>query len=238
MISRGALAALISDLGAEGDDTLTNAFRDPGLVKDMVIDHHRVLQAMVEHHTVLPLRFGAMFASDGGVEAALEAHREALVEALDRVDGANEWGIKIFIDRAVLGGRLGEASPTICAARERIAAASEGRAFFLRRKLEQIAADGIECAIGTCLADSLQSLLATARAAATLNTQPRAIHGRADEMVWNGAYLVARGSEEGFFACIAGLKRANGPSGLAYECTGPWPPSSFAQCHSGMGDEP
>ncbi len=238
MISRGGLAALISDLTRQEGNRIDDVFSDPALVKDMVLDHHRVLQSMVEQYTVLPLRFGAVFASDDSMAAALEAHRQALYEALERLDGAYEWGIKIFGDRTILLRRLREGSPTVRAAREQIAATSEGRAFFLRRKLEQISEEEIEHDIGRCIAASLQSLASTARAAATLKTQPRAIHGRADDMVWNGAYLVARDSEERFFECVAALKQANGPSGFDYECTGPWPPSSFAECRMGASDEP
>ena len=236
-ISRGGLAALISDLTPQGCDTIDDVLSNPDLVKDMALDHHRVLQSMVERYTILPLRFGAVFASDDSVATALEEHRAALCEALERVDGACEWGIKLFGDRAILRRGPGEESPTIRAAREQIAAATEGRAFFLRRKLEQIAEQEIEHAIGHCIADSLQLLRSTARAAATLKPQPPAIHGRADEMVWNGAYLVPRGGEDGFFECVAALKQTYGRSGFDYECTGPWPPSSFAECRLGANDE-
>ena len=237
-ISRGGLAALISDLTPQGGTTISDALRDPSVVKDMVLDHHRVLQSMVEQCTVLPLRFGAVFASDDSVEAELDAHREALCEALERIDGACEWGIKIFGDRAILRSRPAEESPAIRAARQQIAATTEGRAFFLRRKLEEIAEEEVERAIGHCIANSRRLLTSTARAAATLKTQPQAIHGRTDEMVWNGAYLVSKDREDRFFECIAALKQAHGPSGFDYECTGPWPPSSFADCRIGASDGP
>ena len=231
------LAALISDLTPQGANTIDDVLFNPDLVKDMVLDHHRVLQSIIDRCTVLPLRFGAVFASDGSVEAALEEHRAALCEALERVDGACEWGIKLFGDRAILRRGLAEQSQTIRAARENIDATTEGRAFFLRRKLEQIAEQEIGHAIGHCIADSRQLLLRAARATATLKAQPPAIHGRAGEMVWNGACLVERDGEDRFFGCVAALKQTYGPSGFDYECTGPWPPSSFAECRLGAGDE-
>ena len=238
MISRGGLAALISDLSRQESYRVDEVFGDPDLVKDMILAHHRVLESMVDQYTVLPLRFGAVFESDDSVAAALEAHRKPLSEALERIEGAYEWGIKIFSDRAVLLSRLREGSPAIRAAREAIAATSEGRAFFLRRKLERISEEEIDRVVGGCIVDSLQLLLSTARAAATLKTQPRAVHGRADDMVWNGAYLVARNGEERFFACFAALRRIYSAFGFDYECSGPWPPSSFAECPMGASDEP
>ncbi len=54
---------------------------------------------VVLERTVLPLRFGAVFSDDDGVATALAMHCDALWEALDRVDGAREWGVKIFVIR-------------------------------------------------------------------------------------------------------------------------------------------
>ena len=58
--------------------------------------------------------------------------------------------------------------------------------------------------------------------------QPAAVHGRADDMVWNNAYLVAKPAEERFFALIGELRKVHGPRGFHYEINGPWPPLSFA----------
>jgi len=229
-LSRGGLVALISAL-PEGDGPIEDALQDVERVKRMVLDHHRVLQAVVDRCTVLPLRFGTVFGSDAGVAAALESHQQGLQEALARVEGACEWGIKLFCDRAALQRRLEDESPTIRTARARIAATSQGRAFFLGRQLEQALADEADLAIDRCVADGRQALLSTARAEAVLKPQPPAIHGRAREMVWNGAFLVATADEDRFFDCIDALKRSHGPSGFDFECTGPWPASSFAECH-------
>lgn len=230
LVSRGGLSALISAL-PEGDGMIEDALKDVERVKQMVLDHHRVLQAVVDRCTVLPLRFGTVFGSDAGAAAALEAHRQELWEALARVEGACEWGIKLFCDRAALQHRLEDESPTICTARARIAATTQGRAFFLGRQLEQALADEADLAIDRCVANGRRSLLSTARAEAVLKPQAPAIHGRAREMVWNGAFLVATADEDRFFDCVDALKRRHGPSGFDFECTGPWPASSFAECH-------
>jgi hypothetical protein len=84
-----------------------------------------------------------------------------------------------------------------------------------------------EAIIGRII-DSRRLLSAAARATATLHIQPPAIHRRADEMVWNGAYLIARDREDGFFAVIDTLRDLSRPSGFDYELNGPWAPCSFA----------
>ena len=63
--------------------------------------------------------------------------------------------------------------------------------------------------------------------------QAAAVHGRADDMVWNGAYLVAKPDEERFFDLIEELRTVLGPRGFHYETSGPWPPFSFADYRLG-----
>jgi hypothetical protein len=66
-----------------------------------------------------------------------------------------------------------------------------------------------------------------------MKLQPAAVHGRADEMVWNNAFLVAKPDEERFFAVLDELRKVNRPFGFHYEINGPWPPFSFADYRLG-----
>jgi hypothetical protein len=235
VLACGRLAALISDLPAPADAAVDEVWRDPGGIEVMVLDHHRVLQSLAEDRTVLPLRFGAVFCDDGGVATALVQHRQALCEALERIDGAREWGVKFFCDHDVLDARPSRASDAVRAGEAQIEAASPGRAFFLRRQLEHRVGQDMREAIIRRIVDSHRLLSAAARMTATLHVQPPAVHRRTDEMVWNGAYLVARDREPGFFAVIDGLRDLSAQSGFDYDLNGPWPPSSFA--HLSLGND-
>jgi len=227
----GPLAALISDLPALAGAPLEEVWHDPDRIKGMILDHHRVLQSVADYRTVLPLRFGAVFSDDDRVATALVKHRQALWETLERVDGAREWGVKIFWGHDRLQPRLTRDSDA--GAQTQIEAASAGRAFFLRRQMEHRVGQDIREAIIGRIIDSRRLLSAAARATATLHIQPPAIHRRADEMVWNGAYLIARDREDGFFAVIDTLRDLSRPSGFDYELNGPWAPCSFADLSLG-----
>ena len=110
-VSCGELAAVISDVPQTEDGAIEDIWRDSERVKHMVLDHHRVLRAVANCCTVLPLRFGAVFSSDDRVAVMLGAQRRRLCEALERIDGAREWGIQVFCDRAALRARLGRRPP-------------------------------------------------------------------------------------------------------------------------------
>ena len=234
VLACGRLAALISDLPTAADAPLDEVWRDPGKIEGMVLDHHRVLQSLAEDRTVLPLRFGAVFCDGGGVATALAQHRQALCEALERIDGAREWGVKIFCDHDALYARPRQDSDAVRAGEAQIEAASPGRAFFLRRQLEHRVGQDMREEIIRRIVDSHRLLSAAARMTATLHVQPPTVHRRTDEMVWNGAYLVARDRERRFFAVIDGLRNLSAQSGFDYDLNGPWPPSSFA--HLSLGN--
>jgi hypothetical protein len=167
------------------------------------------------------------------VSDALHEHRQVLLEALERVEGAREWGVKIYCDRSVLHRHLGEESPAMLAAQSSLAAAAQGRAFFLHRRIAQLREEESQRAIAQCIEASRRRLGAVARAAAAMKLQPAGVHGRQGEMVWNGALLVAKPAEESFFAAIGELLLLYGAGGFRYEANGPWPPFSFADCRLG-----
>ena len=236
VLACGRLAALISGLPAPADTALGDVWHDPDRIKTMILDHHRVLQSVIEGRTVLPLRFGAVFSDDDGVAAALAQHGQVLREALERIEGAREWGVKIFCNHDVLRPCLRQDLDAVRVAHAQIETASTGRAFFLRRQLEDRVEQETRQAIIRCIADSRQRLSAVARTTATLNIQPPAIHRRAGEMVWNGACLVARDRENVFLAAIDALRSGSRRSGFDYELNGPWAPCSFADCRLGAPD--
>ena len=233
-IAGDGLAALVSRVATPADGTsFEEELQDPDQAKRLILDHHRVLQRLLDTQTVLPMRFGALFTDDKKVSEALHDHRQGLLAALERVEGAREWGVKIFCDRSILNRHLSKASPAVLAAQNELATAAQGRAFFLQRRIEHLGEEEAERAIAQGAEESRVRLCEGARADASMKLQPAAVHGRTDDMVWNNAFLVAKPAEERFFAVIDELLTANRPLGFHYEINGPWPPFSFADYRLG-----
>jgi hypothetical protein len=57
--------------------------------------HHQVQSEVMEEATILPMSFGVIAHADEGVSALLETHREALLEQIERVEGAVEFGLAV-----------------------------------------------------------------------------------------------------------------------------------------------
>ena len=88
----GAAARFAEDLESLGEE---------------VRHHELVAERLAERgHTVLPGRFGLVYRDDEGVLAALRAERENIERAIERRAGREEWGLRLWGDRNVLGPRL------------------------------------------------------------------------------------------------------------------------------------
>jgi hypothetical protein len=224
------IAAIVSDLThrGDGDLALEEALCNAEQARAMVLAHYRVLQTLLDNHTVVPLRFGTVFADKTSLTATLNRHHDTLCESLNRVEGALEWGVKMFCNRAAAAARIEEESEAAGATRRQLGQLSEGAGFFVRKRLERVIDAEVEGAVHRCLQASHDHLADVAREATAADLQMPAIHGRPDEMVFNGAYLVERGGEESLFAAIDALSEAYAPYGFLYERTGPWPPYSFS----------
>ena len=228
------LAALVSQVATPADGvSFEEELQDPEQAKRLILEHHRVLQRLLDTQTVLPMRFGALFTDGEKVSEMLHDHRQGLLDALERVEGAREWGVKIFCDCSVLRRHLGEKSSAMLAAQGELAGATQGRAFFLQRRVARLSDEEVERAIAQDVKESRLRLCEIARADASMKFQAAAVHGRADDMVWNGAYLVAKADEESFFDLIEDLRNVHEPLGFHYETNGPWPAFSFADYRLG-----
>jgi hypothetical protein len=221
LIVEGDLGALISTVAAAFEVEL----QDADAAKGAVLSHHVVLLAASAHQNVLPLRFGTVFCDEAAIRAAMIAHAANVVEALHQLGGAREWGVKIFCDRAVLGGMLETRSPTLAALQNELLSAPQGRAFFLTRRIAQAREQEIDRALAQDLDYSRRSLCEVSRAEAAMR-----LRAGTNEMVWNGAYLVPAGAEARFFAGIEALKETFASRGYRCDVTGPWPPYNFADC--------
>jgi hypothetical protein len=68
---------------------------------------------------------------------------------------------------------------------------------------------------------------AVADRARTNPLQRAELHGRGEQMLLNGAYLVSRGREQELQQAADSLRARWSASGFVLELTGPWPPYNF-----------
>jgi hypothetical protein len=225
LVVAGDLAAVISRVPASefGDEHLKQNLERMEWLERTARRHEAVLETIREHATVIPMRMCTLFRSAESVREMLEREYEPLERALDRLIGRNEWGVKALVDLAVVRRRL--ATDTGASMAPDLAAS--GRGYLESKQAERRSANETRAWVRETATAVHEALTAAAASASRNPPQPRELTGYEDEMVLNGAYLVADDEVERFSALVAELDERHRPEGLRLELTGPWPPYNF-----------
>jgi len=229
------IAALVCDFVLPDGTDLETILEDSQSAERLILNHHQVLVDMVGRRTILPLRFGAVFTEDAGVIAALSDRYSALQIALGRIDGALEWGVKTFCNRELLRQRVTGTVPEIGGLEREIADQGEGKAFFLRRRIERLILEEVEKTLEQCVAGMQEQLNLSVLEEVSVKLQPPTVHGHEHDMISNRSYLIGRGAEDSFMQSLENLRAAYAPFGLEYQMNGPWPAYSFSDKNFGGG---
>ena len=230
-VIHGEVLALVSDVSlAEYDlGSLRERFQNTVWLEVLARGHQRVIAALNERYTLLPLKLCTLYTTEESLHEALEVNHPWVGPALDRVDGAQEWGVKVFCNRADLVTWAMSELPQLRQLSNTVKAASPGARYMLEKRLQRAAeqaADDLRRREVEALGQHLAAAQVRAAQAGTL--QPQQIHGHAEDMVLNGAYLVADDEFATFRAALDELVAAYSPRGFSFELTGPWPAYSFS----------
>jgi hypothetical protein len=222
--------AVVSAVAADIFDSavLRQRFQDVAWTRERIIEHQRVVDSLLADHTVLPLKFCTLFSDRDHLVHAMTRHHRSLKAAVEDIRGALEWGVKMFCDRVRLRTWI-ESVPAKKPPPAPIPPTTAGAAFFQRKRQDRCLAQEVETTLRAAAEDSHLRLSGIARAAAANPLHATAAHGRADEMVLNGAYLIARDAEERLSAVLRDLSEFYGPRGFTYQQTGPWACYNFTR---------
>ncbi|MGK5544791.1 GvpL/GvpF family gas vesicle protein [Streptomyces sp. URMC 127] len=222
------LAALVGPVPADRFDeaALRASLEDITWLEKAARSHQRVVETVTATGAcVLPLRLATVYRDETGVRAMLAERRAELGEALDRLDGCVEWGVKVHTADTAPAGP----APAPAAGPRAPRAALSGRDYLRRRaaarhaheeaaRREDEAARGIHAALAS-LAEQTR----------LYPPQHGPLAGPCGRNVLNAAYLVRSESGERFTSAVAGLAGTAPADGVRVELTGPWAPYSFAR---------
>jgi hypothetical protein len=220
LVDGGQLSAIASKvpLSDFGEEPIADNLRDPDWLEGRVRAHEAVLDIALGAVPVVPFRFGTIYRGEDHVQEMLNEHVR-LREALDRVRGRVELGVKGFLG----------APPAEAKASTPEEATSAGRQYLEEKQRARRLAEERDALKTQWAEESHQRLAAAADGARANPLQPREVSGRDADMFLNGAYLVASERQREFEDVLMELDTDFGPSGALYELTGPWPPYNFVE---------
>ena len=116
-ITHGGLAAFASlvPLAEFGEEPLRENLNQLNWLERVARAHEAVLERALDAGAIVPLRLCTIYTDEAGIRTMLESEREQLTATLDRLDGRQEWGVKLLLDREALARAAREGSPEIAA---------------------------------------------------------------------------------------------------------------------------
>lgn len=214
LLADGELGCVVGSVRLDefSEDALTRNLEDLGWLERVARRHDGVVRAVAAQTATVPLRLAVICRDDGSARGRVRDLGRRAGELLDRIDGREEWGVKLFASAS--------------AAEETASAASSGTAYLQQRRQALAARDDVVAAARRDADAVFDRLAGHAVAAVRHRPQDQRLTGSAAPMVLNAAFLVDRDGSAEFHAAIAEL--ATQRSSESVVVTGPWPPYSFA----------
>jgi hypothetical protein len=228
-VEAGGLAALVSPVPSRefAAEPLRENLNDLAWLERVARAHEDVLDGALAATTVVPLRLCTIYESVERVRGMLVADRSALHEALDKLAGRSEWGVKLLLDPERLVEQARRGSDELHEVESGLAARSPGGAYLERRRLDRELRRQADL-LATELADATHARLSDcAVAAVVLPAQNRDLSGREGDMMLNAAYLVDNTDVGRLRQAVEDLGAVHADVGARLDLTGPWPPHNF-----------
>jgi hypothetical protein len=226
-IAAAGLTAVAEDvrLAEFGEEALRRNLEDLDWLEATARAHHQVIDAVALQGPLVPMRLATIYSGDAQIAAMLDERGADFREALGRISGRQEWGVKAYANRQPeTGGDSAAPGPS--------SPGTGAGAAYLRRRRDQLTAQRNARQETLASAEMIHAELSRYAAETRLHPpQAPQLTGSKAPMILNAAYLLDSARHEEFAAAVTAL--AGRHPGLRLELTGPWPPYSFA----GAGEE-
>ncbi len=223
------LCALASRVSSSefGEENLKKNLNDTGWLESRVLTHERVVEEVMNECTVIPLKFGTVFTAEENVRHMLEERRANFRTVLGRLEGKEEWGVKVYCDMDGLKKRLSEEEEDIRRFEDDIRSSSPGKAYLLKKKAAGLLDEILAKRTWEYNNDSVEGLTERSHGVVVNGTIPEEVTGVKEKMILNTACLVEKTRLGEFLGAVNSLGEKYEDACLKFVCTGPWPPYNF-----------
>jgi hypothetical protein len=228
LITHGDLVAFASrvSLSEFGEEPLHENLNDVEWLEEKARAHERVLDHVLTRMPVVPMRLCTIYRSEGHVHELLEREGDVFADALERLEGKTEWGVKVIAEPGALDSAAERESGSGGAPQEDLSAG----AAYMREKSRASRRRDAADRIAESWAQDVHEQVAAHAVEALLNPiQNPEVSGHTGDMLLNGVYLVDDRTAADFHSAVDKLATEYQPRGVQVELTGPWPPYNFVK---------
>ena len=185
--------------------------------------HQDVIVSLMKSTAVIPLRAFTLFSGDEALRSYLRENAQTLRSVLDRLDGKQEWTLRVEFDPQRWNEALVNRVAALRDLYEQIESASTGKAFLLRKKLDDERKRASSEAEKAVVGEIEKTVLDKLRCETISESRERR----------DGAFpqinvLINRDEESLLQELHAELMSRYESEGVSLALTGPWPPYTFA----------
>lgn len=223
--SSSPLVALYSEVDAAmfSQDEIDRRSQDLNWLGSIGFRHERAVAALAEQATIIPLRAFTLFSSREKLDEFLSAGEPSLSAILERLEGRQEWTIRVELDAPVWEKAIVRRVGALREISEQISQTSKGKAYLLTKKLEEgkkNAAREAELELVNEIESEIRKSLGA----------PMVSEGRQKKA---GSFpqiniLLPRDEREQLDSLHRDLAARYRDDGVTLVLTGPWPPYTFA----------
>lgn len=223
------LFAVVSIVSSDefDEDNLKKNLTDLEWIKVKASLHEKIIEGIMEDTCVVPFRLATLFTTVDNLRMCLEEHQEEFRDNFKRLEGREEWGVKVYCDVESLKNSIVREDEEILRIDKEINSTLPGKAFFLRKKKEELLdamANKILCEHSKVSFDRLREHGCQARINKLLS---REVTDREDDMILNSAFLIDKNKVREFIRAVDYLSGEYTDIGINLDCSGPWPPYNF-----------
>jgi Gas vesicle synthesis protein GvpL/GvpF len=191
--------------------------------------HQSVMAALMRGGTVIPLRAFTLFANETSLRNHLLREENKFSAILDRLDGKQEWTLRIEFDPLRWSDALVRRVDSLREITAEIEKAAAGKAYLLRKKLEEEKKRASREAEEQVVREIEQAVLLKLECDTVAESRVERSGGFPQINV-----LIDRDEESRLQELREQLDRRYQAEGIAIALTGPWPPYTFANTGSGL----
>lgn len=221
----GGVAAIFTPVPREGfsQEAIDGRAGDLEWLGAIGYRHQSVVSDLMKSTAIVPLRAFSLFSSREALHQYLEENGEKLARVMDRLDGKQEWTLRIEFDPVRWHDALVHRVNSLRSLSEQIAVASEGKGFLLRKKLEEEKKRVSREAEQEAVAEIERVVLEKLACETVAESRERR----------DGAFpqinvLINRDEESVLQELHSELADKYEPEGITLALSGPWPPYTFA----------
>ncbi len=189
-----------------------------------VREHHKIVNALAGHVTLLPFKFATVFFSEENVRDMLTRYEVPMKERLHQLTGKIELGLKVWGNYGEVSDYVEASSSEIKNIKKEIVKSSLGKAFLLNKKIEDVLKSSVHSFFDEQAKGCFRDLVPFSYKSTVLS----GLMTEGNEIGWKAAFLVDRDETAPFLREIEKKREALKAAMINLECTGPWPPYNFA----------